>query len=127
MITPTPGRIVHYFPDEKEAKQLQPDASQPLPAMVIYVHNNHLVNLTVFDQQGVSHGRVCVPLEQDDNKPDTRPHCAWMEYQKGQAQKTEQAQKELEQKKDAKRAEADRTREKNLRRPPPRHTPQTPS
>ncbi len=68
------------------------DVKQPLVALVAYVWNDRLVNLTVFDQNGNPiGGQTSVPLLQgDDPKPELGYFASWMPYQKGQAAKAEQ-------------------------------------
>lgn len=64
-------------------------ADQPLPAIVIYVHNDYAVNLCVFDANGVPHGRSSVVLVQPGQPAPHAGYCEWMPYQKSQAAKTE--------------------------------------
>lgn len=98
MITPTPGRVVWYRPDRHAAESgfARPSNHEtPLAAFVTYVHGDRMVNLAVFDVNGVIHQRTNVPLRQDgDPVPlNTYSYCEWMPYQKGQAARTEQAEK----------------------------------
>ena len=90
VIAPTVGRVVWFTP----AANGDPrgDVKQPLVALVAYVWNDRLVNLTVFDQNGNSiGGQTSVPLLQgDDPKPELGYFASWMPYQKGQAAKAEQ-------------------------------------
>lgn len=93
MITPTIGRVVWFTP----AVHSDPrhDVKQPLVGLVTYVWGDRCINLTAFDQNGVSIGGQCsVPLLQDDDaKPETGYFASWMPYQKGQAAKTEALEK----------------------------------
>jgi hypothetical protein len=98
MIKPTIGRIVLFTPDKND--HILGKSDQKMAAIVTYVWSDTMVNLSVFSPNGVSHGRQSVPLIQDENKPDAF-FCEWMKYQKGQASKTEQLEKEI---KDAKKA-----------------------
>lgn len=96
MITPTAGRVVWYFksPNENESGFARPaNEATPLAAIIAYVHSDRMVNLTVFDANGVPHPRTSVPLVQEGDEIPGGSHCEWMPYQKGQAAKTEQAEK----------------------------------
>lgn len=94
MIKPTVGRVVHFWPHPMD--ELVDGHDQPLAALIVHVWNEGCVNLTVFDANGIPHGRTSVVLHQDGNpKPDCG-YCEWMEYQKGQAAKTEAAEKALD-------------------------------
>jgi len=87
MIEPTVGRVVHYY-DSK--------SGGPLAAHVAYVHTNRLVNLLVISPHGNTYGAQRVRLLQDDDKPEGEATwCQWMDYQKGQAAKTEALEKQL--------------------------------
>lgn len=94
MIKPTVGRVVHYIPsiDDPIAKQFD----QPLAAIIATVWDDRLVNLTVFDANGVSQGKQAVTLLQDDDPaPKSGSYAIWMPFQKGQAQKTEEIELKL--------------------------------
>lgn len=83
MIEPTIGRVVWYHPPNMH--------EQPWAALVVFVHNSGLVNLTVFDDNGMGKAKLNVPLLQDDQTADgvTTGYCEWMTFQKGQAAKQE--------------------------------------
>jgi hypothetical protein len=88
MIEPTVGRVVWFYSAPREA--------QPNAAIVTYVWNTRMVNLVVFDANGVSRSETSVDLLQDDEKPQGQGRwCEWMPYQKGQAAKTEALEKKL--------------------------------
>jgi hypothetical protein len=94
MIKPTVGRVVWYRPAVPQA--------QPNAAIVVYVHDDRHVNLTVFSRDGGTFGMSDVYLLQDDlldDHIDAIKHggnyCEWMPYQKGQAAKTEQLEQRL--------------------------------
>ncbi len=93
MIKPTVGRVVHVH----DSTIIAHAPHQPLAGIVCYVHNDRLVNLVVFDMHGVPWPRKEVRLLQDHDKPDEddRRYAFWMDYQKGQAARTEQLEKEL--------------------------------
>ena len=93
LIKPTVGRVLHFFPSTQymaSRKLAFGDPSQPLAAVIAYVHSDKMVNLTVWDQNGLQFDVCSVQLIQEG---DTVPLCsfyaAWMDYQKGQAAKTE--------------------------------------
>ena len=94
MIKPTCGRIVFFTPHKNDQT---PHSGVPLAAIIVYVHSDSMVNLTVFDAFGRIHARPSVPLLQEgDGKPVDGGYAEWMPYQKGQAAKTEQLEKVLE-------------------------------
>ena len=64
MNTPTPGRVVHFFPSVNDGIARNGDA--PLAALIVAVLGDRLVNLTVFDAHGNTHPRTDVHLIQDD-------------------------------------------------------------
>jgi hypothetical protein len=93
-IPPTPGRIVLFHASEHDG--IARLNGQPLAAMVAGVHNDRLVNLAVLDAYGNWQQRSNVILAQpNDERPNTA-HATWMEYQVGQAAKTEQLQEQLQ-------------------------------
>lgn len=84
MIKPTVGRIVWYRPEH-----VTPD-EQPFAAIVTYVFNDRMVNLTAFDHTGYVRSLTSVPLvQQGDPKPEAGGYAEWMPYQIGQARKHE--------------------------------------
>jgi hypothetical protein len=85
MITPTVGRIVWYRPIGPQADE------QPWAAIIVRVHTDRVVNLTVFDHDGYGKPKQGVQLLQEgDAVPSAGGgYCEWMPYQKGQAAKTE--------------------------------------
>jgi hypothetical protein len=90
MIQPTISRQVWFWRDQRS------DA-QPEAATIAYVHNNWLVNLQVIDHNGNARSETSVHLYQGDNDvpaPNGK-FCEWMPYQKGQAARTEQLEKQL--------------------------------
>jgi hypothetical protein len=95
VIEPTVGRVVWVRPG-KNFKAVQHDGKQPLAALVVYVHDNRHVNLSVFDALGKHHALINVQLLQDDDKPESdMPYAEWMPFQKGQAAKTEAVEAKL--------------------------------
>jgi hypothetical protein len=113
MIKPTVGRVVHFRPSEADCAMmnvfgvgplsvgpLSPQdepggAAQPLRADVVFVWNDHMVNLLVTDHIGETYIRQRVPLRQDDDPVPPGSYCEWMEYQKGQAARAEALDAEL--------------------------------
>ena len=96
IIKPTVGRVVWFHPSEftGEAGFARHPDGQPYAAIIARVWSNILVNLTVFDANGAAHSRTSVPLVQDGGgAPQDDSYCEWMPYQKGQAAKTEAAEK----------------------------------
>jgi hypothetical protein len=90
MIKPTVGRVVFYTIFGAQPEQ------QKHPALIAHVWSDSCVNLAVFDGNGVNYSRTSVLLIQDDAPlPPDGNYCEWMEYQKGQAAKTEELEKEL--------------------------------
>lgn len=88
MIKPTIGRVVWYWASKEEAEE---PGAQARAAIVVHVHDDYCVNLSVFDRNGDSHPLQQVPLFQahpGESRPDCA-HCEWMPYQKGQAAKQE--------------------------------------
>jgi hypothetical protein len=90
VITPTPGRVVWFYPAEHDG--IGRLNGQPLAAIVAGVHNDNLVNLAVFDAYGNSQQRSNVHLVQPGKDRPNSAHATWMPYQVGQAAKTEQLQ-----------------------------------
>lgn len=98
MIEPTIGRVVLF---RRSAEWKQPgftvnDPKVEMAAMVVYVWNDRMVNLVVFDHGGTPHSVTSVKLLQDNETPSGASYwCEWMTYQKGQAAKTEALQAKL--------------------------------
>lgn len=99
MISPTVGRIVWYHPAAEDGPHVRCDDDQPLAAIVVGVHDDHCINLTVFNRDGCTVPKTNVRLvqDEDEDKPGvTEEFACWMPYQKGQAAKTEQVQAALD-------------------------------
>jgi hypothetical protein len=86
VIKPTVGRIVWFYPASNEDK-MPYDKGQPLAAIVTKVWSDTMVNLAVFDANGIRHGRTSVPLRQPGPTHPDNYYCEWMPYQIGQAAK----------------------------------------
>jgi hypothetical protein len=89
MINPTIGRVVWYRPGAHETNLA---SDQPLAAIITYVHSDDKINLVVFGKGGDCHRRASVPLWNGEGDAPTIVHAEWMPYQKGQAEKTEEAE-----------------------------------
>lgn len=75
---PSIGRIVLYHPTSEVTQA----------AIVACVHSDTMLNLTVFDSNGVPSGKTSVPLiGEGQSRPEFSPFCEWMPYQLGQAKK----------------------------------------
>jgi hypothetical protein len=94
MIKPTVGRAAHFHPAAND-QAICKGGEQPLAAIIAHVWSDTCVNLVVFDANGHSWSRTSVLLIQDDGPiPEGGYYCAWMPYQKGQAAKTEELERE---------------------------------
>lgn len=89
MITPTVGRVVWYFDHNGKG---------PMAAIIASVKTDGVLNLGVFAEDGTTFPVTDVTLVQEDSEIPASDYCKWMPYQVGQAQKTEQLQKELDSK-----------------------------
>lgn len=92
MIKPTVGRVVWYRPVNEHIPH---DASQPLAAIVTYVHSDRFVNLCVLYQDGHPQSRTSMFLIQEGDEPPNHSYCEWMPFQKGQAAKTDELERAL--------------------------------
>jgi RyR domain len=99
MIQPTVGRVVWFYPSigSVQAGFAAPDGGQPLAAIIARVWSDRMVNLTVFDANGVAHSRPSVRLLQEGDARDSDGYYAeWMPYQVGQAKKAEAEKAEVQ-------------------------------
>lgn len=95
VIIPTVGRKIYLWRNGQEraayelakSQGIDHPLEQPLDASICYTHNNNLINVTAADQYGVITGHMRVPLIQAGEPwtDATGKHCAWMDYQVGQA------------------------------------------
>lgn len=99
LIEPTPGRVVLFHPEKHDVRLWgQYDGGHVFCALIADVHSPYLVNLMVVGHDGYPHPRINVKLVNGDV---ARPHhnddafCEWMPYQKGQAAKSEELEKQL--------------------------------
>ena len=93
MIKPTVGRVVHFYPSASDG--VISLGNQPQAAIIVFVHNDRMVNLVVFDHNGVPMSRTSVLLVQPGQVLPSFAHARWMDYQIGQAAKTESLQAAL--------------------------------
>lgn len=90
MIIPTVGRVV--LVRNRHANR----SGQPEAALIAFVHNDRLINVGGFDGNGLSFAMTSLRLVQEgDLVDDQSTYAEWMNYQKGQAAKTEAVESEL--------------------------------
>lgn len=92
-IKPTVGRMVWYHPTAYE--QFPQAGDEPLAAQVARVWSDTCVNLCVLDANGSPHSKTSVLLWQEGQPKPDAGYCEWMDYQKGQAAKTEALERQL--------------------------------
>lgn len=72
-ITPTLGRIVHYFMSQ---------GAEPSAAIIAHVGDNEVLNLCVLDRRGFPRAETSVPLLQPGAERPSEGHYAkWLPYQ----------------------------------------------
>lgn len=86
MIQPTPGRTVWFFLSNTRS-DMAGNAGVALAAVVTFVHSDRMVNLCVFDANGVPRPMTSIPLHQEDEDRPAGDYCTWMPYQVSQAKK----------------------------------------
>lgn len=86
-ITPTVGRMVHYY---------SPGCTQPSAAIIAFVHSDRLINISLIGPDGVQCGLTSVALVHPGDPVPDHCHCRWMDYQIGQAEKAEELKAALE-------------------------------
>ena len=109
MIKPTVGRMILYTPpawDKQGPKGMAVGTGKECAGIIVAVHGDKCINAVVFDGNGEAFSKTSVNLLQDDDKPycdgegnDLGGYCKWMEYQKGQAAKTEELEKKFQEEK----------------------------
>lgn len=96
MIEPANGRIVWFTPGA-DFHGIHHDETKPLAATICHVWGDRMVNLDVIDSNGNHWPVTSVDLVQtDDDLAAVKyrgRYAEWMPYQKGQAAKTEQAER----------------------------------
>lgn len=82
MIKPTVGRVVLFRPaSNQQTAGFTP--TRECAALICYVHSDTMVNLAVFDGNGVQHPCTSVTLIQDgEAEPENGYFAYWMPYQK---------------------------------------------
>lgn len=86
MIKPTIGRVVWFYPGG------YPPETQPFTALICHVHSDTMVNLAVFDENGIASNSTSRFLWNGEGDRPTGDYAEWMPYQQGQAAKTEAAE-----------------------------------
>lgn len=78
MIKPTPGRVVHYYPNGKGP------GNPPLAATIAFVHSDTMINIGYLDQNGGHRSATSVTLLQHEYEtaPPWNSFAEWMPYQK---------------------------------------------
>ena len=94
MIKPAAGRVVLFTPAANDA--IRRNGDQKLAAIIASVWSDTCVNLAVFDANGIPTSRTSVFLVQDAAPAPESCYCEWMDYQKGQARKTEELEAIIE-------------------------------
>lgn len=92
VIRPSVGRVVLF---RQMTPGVFPGSEDVRAAIVAHVHSDRMVNLLVIDANGGTHARTSVQFVQPGDPVPTTAHCHWMEYQLGQAARTEAAEKQL--------------------------------
>jgi hypothetical protein len=64
MIKPTVGNIVLFTPLETDVNAFSA-TNQPLAAIIAHVWSDNMVNLAIFDGNGLAFNRISVPFIQD--------------------------------------------------------------
>ena len=97
IIKPSVGRVVWFYPSlntgESGFARHAGGSGGPYAALIAHVWSDALVNLSVIDANGTPHGRTSVPLLQPGQDAPDHAFCDWMPFQKGQAAKTDAAEK----------------------------------
>ena len=88
IITPTVGRIVWYTPVSPN-EHVADHGGQPFAAIVTYVWNDRMINITAFDHNGTAWSHTSVVLAQEGDPKPEQHYAEWMPYQLGQAKKHE--------------------------------------
>lgn len=94
MIIPTVGRVVWVWPGKQTGSHVVLEREQPWSGQVVFVHNEREVNVVGHDHVGHPFAVQRIRLRQDDDEAPEDIYAEWMPYQKGQAAKTEQLEKQ---------------------------------
>lgn len=95
IIEPTVGRVVHFHIAGIAPPGFTTNPSNTYKADVAAVLSARLVNLLVVDSDGKPWPMQNIPLRQPEDEAPLGNYCEWMPYQKGQAARTEQLEKQL--------------------------------
>ncbi len=76
-MTPTVGRIVHYWPDHREKHIAMMTPKQPLAAIIVGVRGDGTLNLACFDAFGDHMTKSSVPLLEEGAAPPSGQYCEW--------------------------------------------------
>lgn len=87
MIKPTIGRNVLV---------IRGNGPQAEPGMICFVHSDDRINVGGFDSNGQPFALTSLYLHQEDTPSLEIPRAEWMQFQKGQAQKSEELQRVLD-------------------------------
>lgn len=79
LIKPSLGRIVWFTPAKGDSMPTNPDGR--CAAIVTCVHSDSMVNLCVFDANGLPRPCGIVPLVQQNAEAPGGYFCEWMPYQ----------------------------------------------
>ena len=90
IIVPTVGRVVWVFRPSETI-----DAKQPEVALVTYVWGDRLINVAGWNANGQPFVLTSLVLVQPEEPKPLGNFAAWMPYQKGQAAKTENLERQL--------------------------------
>lgn len=74
MVTPTIGRMVHYYPPKESS------SGPPLAAIIVCVWSDTCVNLAIFDKEGkpIEKPPTSILLIQEGNEvPSGGHYCTW--------------------------------------------------
>lgn len=93
VIKPTVGRVVLFVPRvAKHEFGFCFCKDKEHAAIITTVHSDRLINVAAFDANGKSYGFTSITLLQEDDTPEKAygaDYCKWMEFQIGQAKRTE--------------------------------------
>lgn len=82
MINPTVGRVVLYHPAFVADSGTN---ERTFAALVCFVHSDTMVNLAVFDENGLAGSETSVLLFQGEGERPASRYAEWMPYQKAVA------------------------------------------
>lgn len=89
MIKPSVGRVVLFHPHADDGGDIN---GQPHAATVAHVIDDRTINIAAVNENGSPYARQNVQLVQPGDPVPDHDYACWMDYQLGQAAKTEAAQ-----------------------------------